>query len=107
MELTLQERALLDQLARDLRERFGATDVRLYGSAASSGLTADSDIDLYIIVPHLTWPIEQAICDRCYEVTLTCGRLIAPCIFSQEELANSALRASPLVRAVEQMSVAL
>jgi tRNA nucleotidyltransferase (CCA-adding enzyme) len=107
MELSRQERELLDELAQDLRHRFGATDVRLYGSVAREELAADSDIDLFVVVPHLTWLVEQAICDRCYEVTLACGRLVAPCVVSQEELTGTPLRVSPLIRAVEQKSVAI
>ena len=107
MELSTQERELLDELARDLRRTFGATEIRLYGSAARGALTADSDIDLFIVVPDPTWPVERAICDRCYEVTLACGRMVAPCVVSHAELAATALSASPLIRAVEQTSVNL
>ena len=106
MELSSQERGLLDRLARELRRSYGATDVRLYGSAARGELSTDSDIDLFVVVPHLTWLVEQAICDCCYEVTLACGRLVAPCVVSREELTDTPWGVSPLIRAVEQKSVA-
>jgi len=107
MELSVRERKLLADLARDLRRDFGATEIRLYGSATRGALTADSDIDLYIVVPDLTWPLERAICDRCYDVTLQCGRMVSPCVVSQRELAETALRVSPLIRTVEQQGVNL
>ena len=107
MELSPDERLAIADLARDLRGRFAATEVRLFGSAATGTLEAESDIDVFVVVPALTWPTEQAICDRCYEATLACGRLVTPSVFSVGELTDTPLRASPFVRSVKREGVLL
>lgn len=107
MELSTKEREVINQLASDLRLHFSAVDVRLFGSAATGKLDAESDLDVYVLVPVLSWPMEQAICDRCYEATLACGRLIAATVVSVDELEQTPLRSSPFMRAVQREGVTL
>lgn len=107
MGLTENERRVLAKLAQDLRNTFGAQEIRLFGSATKNDLAEESDIDIFVVVSELNWPIEQAISDRCYEATLECGRLITPCVFSRHELTDTPLRASPLVKSVKQEGISL
>lgn len=107
MTLAPHEYTALCELVDDLRHRFGATDVRLFGSAARGTLDRESDVDLLVVVPSLTWELERAICDRCYETTLACGRLFSPSIFTVDDVTHSPLRSSPFVRAALREGVVL
>lgn len=100
MVLNANEERLLATLAEDLRREFGAIDVRLFGSAARGALDDESDVDIFVVVPMLDWQREQDICNRCYETTLACGRLISASVFSADELRNTPLKVSPFVEAV-------
>ncbi len=107
MELSAIERSVLAELTSDLRSDFGAVDVRLFGSAARGELGSESDIDLFVTVPDLSWPIERSIWDRCYEATLACGRVVTATLFAAHDLTNTPLSASPLVLTVQRDGVPL
>lgn len=107
MQLNAEENAALRQLADDLRRDFGATEIRLFGSAAQGDLDAESDVDLFVVVPRLDWPTEEATYDRCYDATLACGRLVSATLFTEHELSDTPLRASPLVLTVSREGVPL
>jgi len=107
MHLSSTERSILAALASDLRERFAAIEVRVFGSAARGELDRESDVDVFVVVPELSWPLEQAIYDRCYDATLACGRLVCATVFDRRELVDSPLCASPLVQAVRREGIPL
>lgn len=99
LSLSHIELSELDRLAGDLKRDFGALDIRLFGSAARGDLHVGSDIDLFVVVPDASWEVEQAICDRCYDATLACGRLVSVSVVSSHQLTNTPLRSSTFVRA--------
>lgn len=107
MKLTPQERQLLRELARALREQHGATSIQIYGSAARDDLEDGSDIDLFVVLPEVDWHREKQISDLCFEAELKCGRVIFTTCFSEHELSETPLRASPLVQAVKREGIPL
>lgn len=107
MKLTIQERRLVRELVQALREQHGASDIRLYGSAARDELDPGSDIDLFVVLPEVDWQREKQISDLCFHAELQCGRVISVICFSERELRDTPLRSSPLVHAVRREGVAL
>lgn len=107
MRLTDQEKVLLRDLALALRDRHGALSIQIYGSAARGELEDGSDIDLFVVLPEVDWEREKQISDLCFEAELKCGRVISVMCFSQHELNDTPLRASPLVQAVRREGVSL
>lgn len=107
MKLSSREKVTLDNLAKTFRERFGAEDVILYGSAARGQLDEGSDIDLLIVLPEVNWEIEKQIIDVCFDAELECGRVFSTVCFSTDELDNSPLRSSPLVLNVRKEGIPL
>lgn len=97
MELSTQEQDVLSTVAQTLRERFGATEVILYGSAARGQLDEESDIDLLVVLPELDWERQKEIIAVCFEAGLQCERVISPNCYTTEEMKYSPLRSSPLV----------
>lgn len=97
MDLSREEREALTRVVQTLRDRFGVTEVILYGSAARGQLDEESDIDLLVVLPRLDWEIQKEIIGVCFEAGLQCGRVISPNCYTKEELEHSALRSSPLV----------
>ena len=107
MKLSTKEKDALDKLAKIFRERFGAKEVILYGSAARDELDEGSDIDLLIVLPDVNWEIEKQIVDVCFDAELECGRVFSTVCFSTDELDNSPLRSSPLVLNVRKGGIPL
>jgi predicted nucleotidyltransferase len=97
MELSQAEQGILKELVEAFRRDFGAVEVILYGSAARGQLEEGSDIDLLVVLPEVNWEIEKRLIDYCFQAELKCGRVISTVCFSQEELAQTPLRVSPLV----------
>jgi len=97
MELNTEERDALSRVVQVLRDRFGAREVILYGSAARGQLDAESDIDLLVVLPELDWEIQKEIIAVCFEAELQCGRIISALCYTMDELEHSPLRSSPLV----------
>jgi len=97
MELNATERGALSNVTRILKERFGATEVLLYGSAARGQLDEESDIDLLVVLPELDWDMQKEIIAVCFDAGLQCDRVISPNCYTTEEMDHSPLRSSPLV----------
>ncbi len=107
MVLSETEKQQLAALAERFRTEFGATDILLYGSAARGDLEAGSDIDLLVVLPELDWQTEKRIIDCCFEVELQLGRVVSAACFSEDELTESPLRASPFVLSARKDAVKL
>ena len=107
MQLSSDEQHEVNGVAQTLRQRFGATDVRLYGSAARGTMTSGSDIDLLAVLPRVDWGIEKQISDLCFEAEQRIGRIISVNILSRTEYEDSPLRHSPLILAVQHEGRAL
>ncbi len=97
MELNPEERDVLSRVAQTLRDRFGATEVLLYGSAARGQMDDESDIDLLIVLPKVDWKIQKEISAVCFDAGLQCDRVISTLCYTTEEMERSPLRSSPLV----------
>jgi predicted nucleotidyltransferase len=97
MELNDEEREALSQVTRILRERFGATEILLYGSAARGQMNAESDINLLAVFPRVDGKLRKEIIDAIFEIELEGGRVFSVDCFSEEEMEHSPLRSSPLV----------
>lgn len=97
MKLSSKEKDALDKLAKTFRERFGAEEVILYGSAARDELDQGSDIDLLIVLPEVNWEIEKDIIQNCFAAELKCDRIFSVTCYSVDELEHSPLRVSPLI----------
>jgi predicted nucleotidyltransferase len=97
MELTAEERQAVSKVAQTLRDRFGATEVILYGSAARGQLDVESDIDLLVVLPKVDWEMQKEIIGVCFAAGLECDRVISPNCYTTEEMERSPLRSSPLV----------
>jgi predicted nucleotidyltransferase len=97
MQLNAEERDALSKVTQILRERFGATEIILYGSAARGQMDAESDIDLLVVLPKFDWEIQKEISAVCFEAELQCDRIISAMCYTTDEMENSPLRSSPLV----------
>lgn len=102
MQMSAEERDALSRVTQTLRERFRATEVILYGSAARGQLDEESDIDLLVVLPRLDWELQKEVIGVCFEAELACGRVFSATCFTTAELEDSPLRSSPLVLAARR-----
>jgi len=97
MELNTKEQEVLAKVTQVLKDRFGAREVILYGSAARGQMDDESDIDLLVVLPEVNWEIQKEIIAVCFEAELQCDRIISVICYSTDEMEHSPLRSSPLV----------
>jgi predicted nucleotidyltransferase len=97
VRLTARERKHVDSIVSDLRDRFGASQVILYGSACRGEMTPESDIDLLAVLPVVDWEIEKQIVDLCFEAELRIGRIVSVLPISENDYRRSPLRSAPIV----------
>ena len=102
MQMSAEEHDALSRVGEALRDRFGAKEVTLYGSAARGQLDEESDIDLLVVLPRMDWEIQKQIIGVCFEAQLVCGRVFSATCFTTQEMASSPLRSSPLVLAARR-----
>ncbi len=75
-------------------------DFRVFGSRARGDADEYSDMDVFIEVDQLDRGLKERIMDISWEVGFENFMVIAPLIFSRDELENSPLRSSPIVKAI-------
>jgi predicted nucleotidyltransferase len=98
-------------IARDLKLRLASAvslvDFRVFGSRARGDSDEYSDMDVFIEVDQLNRSLKERIMDIAWEVGFENFMVIAPLIFSRDELENSPLRSSSIVKAITAEGVAV
>ena len=98
-------------IARDLKLRLASAvslvDFRVFGSRARGDADEYSDMDVFIEVDQLDRDLKERIMDISWEVGFENFMVIAPLIFSRDELENSPLRSSPIVKAITTEGVVI
>jgi predicted nucleotidyltransferase len=75
-------------------------DFSLFGSRAWGDAEEGSDMDVFVEVETLDKNLKERIQDIAWEVGFENCLVIAPLIFTRDELENSPLRSSPIVKAI-------
>ncbi len=104
-KLSPTERTALAKLKKALSRQFGIEDIRLFGSKARGTGDAESDLDLFIVVPHLDWEREKAIYTLCFELSLQYDILLAPTLCSAAELKDPRVQGTPFYQTIQQESL--
>lgn len=96
-------------IAADLKHRLASAvplvDFRVFGSRARGDADEYSDMDVFVEVERLDKNLKEQIMDIAWEVGFENYMVIAPLIFSRDELENSPLRSSPIVKVITQEGV--
>ena len=97
------------ETARKLKERLSEVvqliDFRVFGSRARGDEDEYSDLDIFIEVDSLDKELKDKMLDIIWEVGLEHLIIISPLIFTRDEIENSALRSSEIVRNISEEGV--
>jgi predicted nucleotidyltransferase len=97
------------EIAKELKERLSRivhlVDFRIFGSRARDKAEKYSDMDVFIEVEHINKELEDEIYHITWEVGLKHSIFISPLVFSRYEIEDSPLRASPIVKNIEEDGV--
>jgi predicted nucleotidyltransferase len=103
--MTEKDRSIAVDLKNRLASAVSLVDFRVFGSRARGDADEYSDMDVFVEVERLDKSLKERIMDIAWEVGFENFLVIAPLIFSRDELENSPLRASSIVKAIENEGV--
>ena len=93
-------------IALELKNRLAGlvqlVDFCVFGSRARGDAMEDSDMDVFIEVENLDKDLKERVQDAAWEVGFENFMVISPLIFTRDELENSPLRSSPIVRVIKE-----
>jgi predicted nucleotidyltransferase len=98
--MTEQDYAIASDLKQRLESAVSLLDFRIFGSRARGDADEHSDMDVFVEVELLDKNLKDRIMDISWEVGFENFMVIAPLIFSRDELENSPLRSSQIVKAI-------
>jgi predicted nucleotidyltransferase len=92
------------EVARKLKLRcsklVSLVEIRVFGSRARGDNEIDSDLDVFVEVERLDRKIRRLIQDTAWEIGLDYSLVIAPIVFSRDEIERLPSRSSPILEAV-------
>lgn len=90
------------KIAKELKKRLAKVvqllDFRIFGSRARGDADEYSDMDIFLEVPIINKELKDNIFDIVWEVGFENFMVISSLIFTKDEIENSPLRASPIVK---------
>lgn len=96
-------------IARELKSRLAGmvelVDYRIFGSRARGDADEYSDMDVFVEVDRLDKTLKEKILDAAWDVGFNNFMVIAPLIFTRNELENTPLRSSPVVKVIFQEGI--
>lgn len=108
MEETLQakEKNALLRMKKEISEKYRLRWVKLFGSKARGDFEEESDLDVVIVLSDdMSWVIEKDIYEICFYAGLEYDTVISPVIYSEREINDKFIRATPFYRVVEKEGV--
>ncbi len=93
------------QLKKRLSEVVQLVDLSVFGSRARGDADEYSDMDVFVEVESLDKGTREKVLDIAWEVGFENFLVIAPLIFSRNELENTALRSSPIVKVIAREGI--
>jgi len=95
--------------ARKLKKRVSKLtpllDFRLFGSRARGDADEFSDMDIFMEFETVDKSLKNMVKNAAWEMTLETGIVVTTLLFSRDEIENSPLRSSPIIRVIMEEGV--
>ena len=103
----MQEKDLrvLENFKSLVSQKVKVLEIRVFGSRARGDATAESDLDVLVVVDHLDYTIERYISDCAWEAGFPEDVIIMPVAISLDTLKNSPIRESVFIKNVYQEGI--
>ena len=84
---------IVKELKKKISEKYELHEMRIFGSSIHGDRRIDSDIDVFVHLPHVNRKIEENLFDIAYELELKYDCLIDLIIFGDESIREGYARA--------------
>ena len=97
------------KIAKKIKERLSRViqllDFKVFGSRARGDADEFSDMDIFIEVENLDYKLKKSVRDVVWEEGLENSIYISSLIFTRNEIENSPLRVSPILKNIDKEGV--
>ena len=105
--MTPRDLEIAEELRRRLAEVVPLLDFRIFGSRARGDADEYSDLDVFVKVERIDRNVKEKIEEVIWEVGFDNFIVISPLIFTRDEIENTALRSSAIVKNITEEGVSL
>ena len=99
------------RIALEFKQRVAALtpirQFRVFGSRTRGEATADSDLDLFLVVDRIDAELREKISEAAWEVGFEHDLVLSTFVMTVEQLERGPLGVSPIVRQIEKEGVGL
>ncbi|KAF0118100.1 MAG: DNA polymerase beta domain-containing protein region [bacterium] len=101
------DKRIAEELKKRLSEVVQIVDVKVFGSRARGDADEFSDLDIFLEVESLDRRLKELIFDTVWEVGFENHLVISPLIFTRDEIENTPLRSSPIVKNIAEEGIGI
>lgn len=107
--LTTKEQQALKLFKEGLHRLFArrVADLRLFGSKARGDASADSDVDVLVVLTAGDWHDERGILDLATEIFAETGVMLSPKVYTRSQITDMRRRHNMFLQSVERDAVPL
>lgn len=98
---------ILKELKKKVSDKYNINEMKLFGSSARGDRSADSDIDVFIVLPEVNRQIEEDLFDIAYDLELKHDCLIDLIVLSDDIIKKHCSASSLYMEIMEQGSAIL
>jgi predicted nucleotidyltransferase len=98
--------AVAAELKKDIAAKYELLDFKVFGSSARGDRRKRSDIDIFVLLPHVERHIEEDLFNIAYDIELKHDYLIDLMVFDKDGLEEFLLR-TPFYRQVVEEGIAV
>jgi uncharacterized protein len=96
--MTPSDKKIAEELKKRLSEIIPLIDFKIFGSRARGDSEEYSDMDVFLEVESINKDLKEIISDIIWEVGFSNHLVISSLIFTRDEVENSPLRVSPILK---------
>ena len=97
---------VVSELKKEIALKYELLDFKVFGSTARNDRRAGSDIDIFVLLPHVERHIEEDLFNMAYDIELKHDCLIDVIVFGKDGL-DELLSKTPLYRQVVEEGIAV
>jgi uncharacterized protein len=98
---------VLKELKKKVSDKYNINEMKLFGSSARGDRRADSDLDVFIVLPEINRQIEEDLFDIAYDLELKHDCLIDLIVFSDDIMKKHCSTSSLYLEIMKDGSVIL